>query len=601
LGERTRKVLTAGAVIGRTFSLDVLEAVVESSEEDVLTSLEEAERAQLVTVEAGARDLRYAFVHELIRTTLAGRRALAAGAFEETLDTFDRVIGLELADDDPLLAEALERRGNALVGLQRSEEAGSTLTQALALYTEQRNDAGIMRATVVLGASLVWRNRLADAAAVVDRGLAGLSEGAAAERAILLGIRGHCYGLLSDVEEAWDSIADATSLAEHLDNPPLLGSVLSLKAGVHRICCELAASSQAAATASPLLRPEAFDERANLLMNIAFARYWAGDFSAAVAILPELERLATRAGHHGALWYGDVVARSCDLMRSGSLRAFVTWLGDVATTHLEAASFFKRILMATAQLHTVHVEHALERLREIAVDPPHPLRGTVHSSLFAENAILDRQDQARAQIPLVESLLPVAGRRNIIDAWSALGAAVVGFAAIGDVERCRVLYPAARDYVETGLVCSFRCSACESSDCGRDHGPCGRFQRQSARALRDCRPADPRGAAADTAAGRSVLVRPRAGRRPTSRRTVSRPRDDRSRRIRFPHARNGHLRQSRRAVSELRVIGAARKLVDCLESISTGANADSARRQTTKSRRNTKYRTVIFVCFVVRG
>ncbi len=35
---------------------------------------------------------------------LAGRRALAAGAFEEALETFDNLLGLELPEDDPLLA-----------------------------------------------------------------------------------------------------------------------------------------------------------------------------------------------------------------------------------------------------------------------------------------------------------------------------------------------------------------------------------------------------------------------------------------------------------------------------------------------------------------
>ena len=156
LGEPTRRVLTAGAVIGRAFPLDVLLAVVDLSEEAVLDAMDDAEHAHLVASDAGHRTPRYEFVHELIRTTLvsglsiprrqrlhlkiadaverlraasldshasvlahhlyqagaaadaqrtarllalAGRRALAAGAFEEALETCDHLIGLELADE----------------------------------------------------------------------------------------------------------------------------------------------------------------------------------------------------------------------------------------------------------------------------------------------------------------------------------------------------------------------------------------------------------------------------------------------------------------------------------------------------------------------
>src|SRR5262249_48276157 len=149
-------------------------------EDEVLDAIEEAERAQVVVADTTQRTARYSFVHELIRTTLvnalslprrqrlhlkiaeglerlraasleshasllahhlyqaraaadvertagalalAGRRALAAGAFEEVLDAFDHVIGLELSDEHPLTAEAYEHRGNALCALGRGGES----------------------------------------------------------------------------------------------------------------------------------------------------------------------------------------------------------------------------------------------------------------------------------------------------------------------------------------------------------------------------------------------------------------------------------------------------------------------------------------------
>ena len=181
LGEPTRKVLTAAAVIGRTFPLDVLQAVADLSEDAVLDAVEQSERAQLVAPDASQRLARYGFVHELIRTTLvaglslprrqrlhlkiadalerlragsleshasvlahhlyqagaaadtgrtatflllAGRRALVAGAFEETLETFDHLLALELPEDDPRLGEACEHRAILCQGHAASHHGG---------------------------------------------------------------------------------------------------------------------------------------------------------------------------------------------------------------------------------------------------------------------------------------------------------------------------------------------------------------------------------------------------------------------------------------------------------------------------------------------
>ena len=200
LGDMPRKVLTAAAVIGRTFPIDVLQAVVDVSDEEVLDAIEEAERAQLVAPEASQRTAAYGFVHELIRATLvgglsmprrqrvhlkiadalerlraasldrhvsalahhlyqagaaadsqraakflalAGKRALAAGAFEDALETSDHLIGLELADDDARLTDAFEQRGAALWALRRPDEAVIAWERALALHAARRDDAGI--------------------------------------------------------------------------------------------------------------------------------------------------------------------------------------------------------------------------------------------------------------------------------------------------------------------------------------------------------------------------------------------------------------------------------------------------------------------------
>ena len=67
---RTYEVLTAAAVIGRHFDLDLLEAVA-GVDGDVLTAaLEEAEQAHLVKGPSGRTERRWRFAHQLMRQTL---------------------------------------------------------------------------------------------------------------------------------------------------------------------------------------------------------------------------------------------------------------------------------------------------------------------------------------------------------------------------------------------------------------------------------------------------------------------------------------------------------------------------------------------------
>ncbi|MEO8662965.1 MAG: AAA family ATPase [Bryobacteraceae bacterium] len=80
LKEHTRQVLRVAAIVGRSFSVGVLEAL-EGAEDGrdfppsahpdrVLEALEEAERAQLIGADQTGREPGYRFVHELVRQTL---------------------------------------------------------------------------------------------------------------------------------------------------------------------------------------------------------------------------------------------------------------------------------------------------------------------------------------------------------------------------------------------------------------------------------------------------------------------------------------------------------------------------------------------------
>ncbi len=508
LGEQARTVLTAGAVIGRTFPLDLLQAVVSLSDDVVFDALEEAERAQLVAADATQRTLRYGFVHELIRTTLvtdlslprrqrlhlriadalerlraasleshasvlahhlyqagaaadtgrtasflllAGRRALAAGAFEETLATFDQMLGLELPEDDPRLGEAYEHRGEALAGLQRYDDAVAAFDRALTNAVARHDDAGIERAARGSANCHVWRGMLAECEAPLRRGLDALTSANARERALLLSQLGWRRLTAGHVDGAWQCLDEASALAERVGDSVVDARVLTARAYGHRFCAEYEAASATGRRALPATLGGSAWGVADLLMNQVASELPLGRLTAIDELLPELETAARRAGHHGALWAHGMLLYTTELSRTGHLGTF---LGKAEKAlHGPGLRFVTRSMVAAASLHLGAVDDALEHTAAAITEQPtdHWLKGLPEGNHFAAIALAGRAG-ADGLIPAVLPWLPLADRRNLEGAYWTLESFATGLAAMGDRKRLAGLYPLALASVQTSRV-----------------------------------------------------------------------------------------------------------------------------------------------------
>jgi len=513
LGATARKVLTAAALIGRTFALDLLSAVVDASEDDVLDGVEEAERAQLVAAQTDARDVRYEFVHELIRTTLvnqlsmprrqrmhlkiadalerlrsasldthasvlahhlyqagaaadaqrtakfltiAGRRALAAGAFEDALDVCDQVLSLDLPEQDPLVAEATERRGNALGALQRPDDAIAALEQALALHIALRDDAGIGRTALALVFALIgWRVRFQEGLSAIDRALQALSSGAAAERAMLQAYSAASHGALAHDEEAWQNIDAAVETAERLNIRPLLGRVLTAKALVQRLYVQYPDALETGRRALELLPADSLWDRAELALSMRFLELNLGRFQAIDAGMTDLESLATRAGNHYCLLGRKVLLWLGELRRTGDFHRYLAEAERALATGRPPQFMVEPILalMATAYLVLGHADKGVQELEARRSQAPPAVHGTLEALLFIGHALTGHGDRARTQFSKVEPWLPAPGRRNIVGSWLTLEA-IPGLVLLGEDKRSGALYPVAREYIDTGVVIS---------------------------------------------------------------------------------------------------------------------------------------------------
>src|SRR6266849_8730502 len=105
LNQDTQKVLGAAAVIGRSFSFELLEAATRADADSLLDCLDEAERAGLISSTLQYPEARFKFSHELIRQAVVSRLS----------DARRQRLHLSVADAiEHLYSDALEERADDL-------------------------------------------------------------------------------------------------------------------------------------------------------------------------------------------------------------------------------------------------------------------------------------------------------------------------------------------------------------------------------------------------------------------------------------------------------------------------------------------------------
>jgi tetratricopeptide (TPR) repeat protein len=382
---------------------------------------------------------------------LALRRSIAAGAFEESLETSDQLISLELGADSPLLAETYENRGRALSGLQQSDEAVEALERALALYESQRSDAGISRAARALASRLLWQDRSPEAIGVLSRALNALPNPESVEYADVEATFVVMSVPIGQVDAVWEHIERAEQTAERLGDEGLLARVVAQRAIAHHLCGEVAAARETGLRAMALLSKDELWVRANLMPGLITSICDMGRLSEADAMVGACEALGRRAGHHGATWVPRVVACNRQLFLTGDLRealAFVEATIDVAPNPP-----IGRTLAGAMRLQLGEVTTGLAMMTAALDEQPpvHVHRGFIEASVLAAHAWANLPISA-ALLSAVEPWLAAPGRRTRYGAWWALDTTVPTLALLGQDQRCAALYDACLTFIETGLV-----------------------------------------------------------------------------------------------------------------------------------------------------
>ncbi|MBK5292110.1 MAG: protein kinase [Acidobacteriia bacterium] len=515
LGEEARRVLTTAAVVGRSFSLRLLEDLENRQPDAALEAVEEAERAHLVVAEPAGRETRYRFVHELVRQTLSGalslprrqrlhgrvadaiervyaasldshasvlshhlyqagaaadpdktvqyltlaaQRATASAAHEEALSHLDNALSLMEEERSGRMAELQVQRATALRSLARMPQAKEAYERAMALFDALGDKKRFAETALPLAWIHGWESRLDRACAILDNALDRLGPGQSPLHLLLLSTKAHCTSGSGDIDAALSLLADIEKLWEPSAEADLNGWIWASETHLHFHAMQLDLGMKAC-----LRSIRAFEAAGDVWgqTECLFMKHLVpiqlGQLAVPESVfLDDLQR-AERVGHQNSVW-------SCMF----NLGLWHCAKGDLkAAEHAarEAVSygrsfqlgwnFISEVFLGNVIFLLGQIEEAIERFRRV-VDSEPPVN---FYSGYAQACLASAMAQAGkpGALELLRATypsLPRPGRTPSLGSWYSLAKVVPGLASLNCMEEAAALHPVAEQLVASGVLCS---------------------------------------------------------------------------------------------------------------------------------------------------
>jgi hypothetical protein len=505
LSETARRILTTGAVLGRTFSLALLEQLESGAggagPDAVFDAVEEAERAHLVTPHTSGRDAQYMFGHELIRQTLAdalsmprrqrlhARIALAmetlyashltkhvsalahhlyqagAGAdvekttdyllqaadqaratagHEEALGYLDNAMGLWEGDQSARMADLLDRRAAALASLGRTREAIDAGKEAAARWQLLTGEARYAASMTAVCSQLIWLMDMDAALIEIERALAVLQSAPVLLRAPLLYLQAASLANRGDVAEAVEKLAEADAVCAPLDDPYLQA-------------CGTQSASLTSFAVMRLAHASQLQHQTRDAMT-ALGRPWEASDAAYVSVLAELHRghlqeaaaaiddfepRAERIGHLGSQWALGGLRPALRLL-TGDLRGAereAKVVLEFVRMHNLAWGYLSEVRLGEILFLQGKTEEVIGVARHLAAVEA-PSRYKQHSrGLLFRYLSYVAPDAAREYLRTTEIALPTVGAVNAYGHWFNLMNVAEGLYVLGDRDAVATLMP----------------------------------------------------------------------------------------------------------------------------------------------------------------
>ncbi len=509
LSEGARRALSAAAVIGRSFTYELAEALDEVGGDTLLDAIEEAQRARLLMSSEDPLRPRFEFAHELIRQTLlsglalprrqrlhlrvaqaieqvyagnldphiadlanhmyqagaaadldramdlllrAGDLAMEGAAFEEALRAYERAASLRPDDTDQRRrALLLSKLGAVKRILGRVEEALDDLRAAIEIYAGLDDAEAVGALCSESTEHLAWSGRFIEAVEMAQRGLLALGEMENADRARLLGWAGSMISWAGAFVSGNDLVDEALGLAERLGDEQLIAYVSATKASqLYPFSLNQETIEAGLRAAETLRRSGMLWHLCQNLAFVAFAMLFRARFDELEVIWEEGSSLARRIGHAGALGLGE---------RARGVRAFVA-TADLDDWDQFAARDYEIFHAAglpwESQAYTIqgigafmrgHWDEALELIDRAL---PNAVPGALEHWDVASKMLLHAyRGEAEAVERLLEerrSGLARSGEPNSIGSWGLTHAAAEALWLVGRNVEAAALRPALDEY-----------------------------------------------------------------------------------------------------------------------------------------------------------
>ena len=518
VGDDTRRVLTAAAIVGRSFGLELLEAIGGVTGDGLLDALEEAERAFLIMPSSNA-EVRWEFTHALIRQTLAeslslprrqrlhlrvaeaiekagspaaqasdiahhlhqaggaadpekavrylmlaGDLALEAGAFDEAIPQFEHALSRRDANDRRVTADLRYKKGRALRSVGRWAESADEWKQALSIYMQEGDHATFATVCWELAHLLMWVEGGKEAVDVARAGLDVLGSEPTADRSRLLAICGMAYAISAERPDELivgeEMISEALTMAEAVGDPRAHREALFSNAYLHFYCMRSPKQAELASRAADMLRATGdLWHMAEMLAIVQLDFVWGGRLEGAARFGDEAEPLAQRLGHMGTEFY-TVWGRG---MRDWLVAADLDRLEASCQRGVEVCGranipwgFTLATLLAMTSLWRGRWVEARDRAQSaVSQEPPGFAVGAGRSILFVCECRLGHTDAALALLEDWRAGLPRMGRPNTLGAWILLLGVIEGLVVLRERQAAAELYPLTLEAIETGTVVSW--------------------------------------------------------------------------------------------------------------------------------------------------
>ena len=512
LNENEKRVLATAAVIGRSFSFQLLVEISGIDIDELFAVIEKAQQMGIIVASAEGPERPLTFGHELVRQTLlagistpreqqlhlgvaaaierlhtralgehvgdiadhlikagpladegrlvhyltlAGKGAIEAAAFEAALRSFRSALSHLKDDDVEQRADLLMGVAMAERGLEQWETAYAHLGEAFEIYLSLGYREKIAKCGVELTTLFVWGGRFREATEIVHRALDCFGAEISTDRARLLSVLGSIEGATANWEASATAHEEALSIASELSDPRLVARVFGDRSVVNY---EFLRLRQAADDAAHSCGSETtLWVRAIQLQILYQTLLLLGRMEGAAKVRDQAEALATRIGQSYSIARILIAKGWVEVGASADLTKFASTLEEVFNSEPKFPPMFWDVF-ANAQLSFVNFfrgdwSTALWRAQASYTTPEDTfIRGFGAGTFFRQMAYAGDRDGALAILEQKRDWLPRRGQPNTMGSWWMLALVTEGLVVLGEKQRAARLYPLLCELADTGAV-----------------------------------------------------------------------------------------------------------------------------------------------------